>query len=359
MKVSKLKKRLDVRVIDLFCGIGGLTHGFVSEGFNVVAGIDIDDSCRYGFEKNNKSKFIHKDISEVTSEEIKVLFGKRTLKILIGCAPCQPFSALNLKRSIYKKSDRKWESLGKFIELINDIRPEVISMENVGDLANGKKYPIFKKFLKSLRDNDYKIFYRIVDASRYGVPQKRKRLVLLASRLGNISLIPETHNKDNLVTVRDVISRLRPIKDGQTDKADVLHRSSELSEMNKKRIIATPKDGGSANSWDDELVLECHKKKSGHTYRSSVYGRMKWDEPAPTMTTHCVSLGTGRYGHPSQNRAISLREAAIFQTFPDYYEFAEPQKISMTKTAKHVGNAVPVMLGQVIAQSIKEHLKTN
>ncbi len=358
MILSYPKSRSEVRVVDLFCGIGGLTHGFMLEGFNVVAGVDIDESCKYAFEKNNGSKFILKDISKVSPQELKSLYGRASLKILVGCAPCQPFSTLNLKRQIYRKSDKKWGSLNGFIKLINDIKPEIVSMENVRDLANGKKYPIFNKFLKTLQDNHYKVFYKIVDASRYGVPQKRKRLVLLASRLGDISLIPETHSENNLMTVRDAISHLRPIKDGQIDGIDPLHRSSKLSEMNKKRILATPKNGGSAKSWRDDLVLECHKRESGHTYKSSVYGRMKWDEPAPTMTTHCVSLGTGRYGHPSQNRAISLREAAIFQTFPNYYEFAEPHNISITKTAKHIGNAVPVVLGRVIAKSIKEHLKT-
>jgi DNA (cytosine-5)-methyltransferase 1 len=200
------------------------------------------------------------------------------------------------------------------------------------------------------------VSYRTVDVSRYGVPQKRKRLVLLASRLGEISLIPETHDKDNLVTVRDVIGKLRPIRDGQTDPNDPMHKASKLSDLNKRRIIATPKNGGNAKSWSKNLIPECYKKESGQTFMSSVYGRMRWDEPAPTMTTHCVSLGTGRYGHPTQNRAISLREAAIFQSFPNYYEFDEPDKISTTKIAKQIGNAVPVLLGRVIAKSIRQHI---
>jgi DNA (cytosine-5)-methyltransferase 1 len=230
-------------------------------------------------------------------------------------------------------------------------------MENVADLSNEDKYPVFTKFVRTLKSEGYEVSYRTVDVSRYGVPQKRKRLVLLASRLGPISLISETHDKENLVTVRDVIYNLPKLKDGQIHSNDTLHRASKLSVLNKKRIIATPRNGGSATSWAKSLRPDCYKRESGATFMSSVYGRMRWDDTAPTMTTHCVSLGTGRFGHPTQNRAISLREAARFQSFPDYYEFEEPNKISITRIAKQIGNAVPVTLGRVIGKSIKEHVE--
>lgn len=356
MKVSYPSNISEIKVVDLFCGIGGLTHGLMLEGFNVTAGVDNDVSCKYAFEKNNRSTFIHKDIADFSSEELKKLYKGSPIKILIGCAPCQPFSSLNKNKSAYKTRDERWEPLFKFIKLIKDVRPDVVSMENVADLSNTEKYPVFAKFIRTLKAEGYNVSYRTVDVSRYGVPQKRKRLVLLASRLGEISLIPETHDKDNLVTVRDVIGKLRPIRDGQTDPNDPMHKASKLSDLNKRRIIATPKNGGNAKSWSKNLIPECYKKESGQTFMSSVYGRMRWDEPAPTMTTHCVSLGTGRYGHPTQNRAISLREAAIFQSFPDYYEFDEPDKISTTKIAKQIGNAVPVLLGRVIAKSIRQHI---
>lgn len=139
-------------------------------------------------------------------------------------------------------------------------------------------------------------------------------------------------------------------------RSDAMHRASKLSRLNKRRIRATPKDGGSATSWTRGLLPKCYLKKKGQSYRSSVYGRMRWDEPAPTMTTHCHTLGTGRFGHPAQNRAISLREAARFQTFPDYYQFHEPGKLNVSTVAQHIGNAVPVRLGQVIAVSIKRHV---
>ncbi len=347
MHVHKTKSK--PKVIDLFCGIGGLTHGFVRTGFDVVAGIDNDKDCRYGYETNNNSKFISKDIADVSAKELTDLYGKKAgLRILVGCAPCQPFSKLNLN----DVTEKQLQPLEKFSQLIEELKPEVVSMENVRGLLNN---PIFESFLRALDNNGYKYSYGIVDFSDYGVPQSRKRLVLLASRFGEIKLIPPTH-VGKKVTVRDVIGMLEPIEAGQVSTKDSLHRSRNLSERNMKRMRATPKNGGDANSWSKDLILKCHKKKSGKTYLGKVYGRMRWDEPAPTMTTQCYGIGNGRYGHPEQNRAISMREAAIFQTFPNNYEFAEPQELNITKLARFIGNAVPVRAGEVIAESIRRHL---
>ena len=347
--------RKKIKVIDLFCGIGGLTHGLIKEGLDVVAGIDNDSSCKFGYEYNNKARFIDKDILKVTAEQINELFGskKDSIRVLAGCAPCQPFSKLNLK----EVTQKQLEPLGKFAQLISETQPDIVSMENVSGLADVKKYPVFANFLKTLDDNDYKYKYEVVDVSEFGVPQKRKRLVLLASKLGEISLIKRTH-KDKRVTVRDVIKHLEPLKDGEVSKKDPLHRSRKLAPVNLKRIKATPHDGGNSDSWSEDLMLECHKKESGKTYSSTVYGRMRWDEPAPTMTTQCVGLGNGRFGHPKQDRAISLREAAIFQTFPENYQFVPSNEpIVVARVAKFIGNAVPVRLGSVIGKSIKSHLK--
>jgi DNA (cytosine-5)-methyltransferase 1 len=349
-KISKIK------VIDLFCGIGGLTNGLIKEGLDVVAGIDNDKTCKFGYEYNNKTKFIDSDILKVTKEDINKLFGeeKGVIRVLAGCAPCQPYSKLNLNEI----TDKQLEPLEKFAQLIAETQPDIVSMENVANLAVKDKYPSFKFFLKTLEDNGYKYKYEIVNVSNYGVPQNRRRLVLLASKFGEIELIKETH-KNKKVTVRDVIRDLDPIKDGEVSKKDSLHRTRKLSPLNIKRIKATPHNGGDAHSWSKDLVLECHKKESGKTYMGSVYGRMRWDEPSPTMTTQCIGLGNGRYGHPKQDRAISLREAARFQTFPDSYIFVDPNKeeITLNKIAKFIGNAVPVRLGSVIGKSIKSHIK--
>lgn len=357
MDILVIPKKSGIKVVDLFCGIGGLTHGLVLEGFDVVAGIDNDETCRYAFEKNNGSKFICKNIVDFTTDDLKKIYGDAEIKILVGCAPCQPFSTLNRNKSVYKNADDNWKPLYRFMTLIKESSPHIVSMENVPDLSDEKKYPVFGEFIRTLASLGYSISYRKVDVSRYGVPQKRKRLVLLASLFGKIELVPETHNEKNLVTVKDAIKKLPPIDDGEIDQKDPFHRASKLSELNKKRIIATPKNGGSAKSWSRNLLPKCYKKESGKTFMCSVYGRMSWDKPSPTMTAHCISLGTGRYGHPHQNRAISLREAALFQSFPDYYEFDEKDKISITRSAKHIGNAVPVILGRVIARSMESHLR--
>ena len=344
-----------IKVIDLFCGIGGLTHGLVKEGLNVIAGIDNDSSCKYGFEYNNNSRFIHKDILQVTAEEINRLFGddESTIRVLIGCAPCQPFSSYNAK----KVTKKQLQPLEKFAQLIDQTKPDIVSMENVSGLANMEKYPIFKAFVEILEQNGYKYKYEIVDTSEYGVPQNRKRLVLLASLFGQIELIKRTH-KNKKRTVRDVIRKLEPIKDGEISSRDPYHRAPKLNPTNLQRVKSTPHDGGNSKSWDDRLVLMCHKKKSGKTYKGTVYGRMRWDEPAPTMTTHCVGIGNGRFGHPEQDRAISIREAALFQTFPKSYKFLNPDTSLITRhIARFIGNAVPVRLGVVIGKSIKTHIK--
>jgi DNA (cytosine-5)-methyltransferase 1 len=353
-------KKSNIKVIDLFCGIGGLSHGFVKEGFDVVAGIDFEPSCKFPFEENNNARFIPKDIRDVTSNEINTLFGKAKVRILVGCAPCQPFSTYAPKSPDHSEEDAKkskWGLLYEFARLITEIKPEIVSMENVPGLMRFDKADVFSGFLKVLGDNGYFIDYKVVDCPQYGIPQKRKRLVLLASRLGQINIIPETHTSpDRYVKVRDVIGHLEPINSGEISVNDPIHRAAKLSDMNLLRIRQS-KQGGTWRDWEDSLILDCHKKKTGKSY-ASVYGRMSWDEPAPTMTTFCTGIGNGRFGHPEQDRAISLREAALIQTFPATYKFAPDDKsISMTKLSTFIGNAVPVDLGRVIAKSIKFHLK--
>lgn len=352
---ARMPKEL-VKVVDLYCGIGGLSHGLVLEGLDVVAGVDNDKTCKYGFEKNNAGKFIGKDISRFSAKELRQLFRGASVRVLVGCAPCQPYSSLNRRKLTKKEARRHWYPMYRFMTLVKRVKPEIVSMENVPDLSDTRKYPVFGEFVRALEDLKYKVSFKRVDASKYGVPQKRQRLVLLASRLGPISLIAETHSREKVVTVKEAIGRLPRLRDGQVHRTDALHRSSKLSNTNKQRIAATPRNGGSATSWPDRLMPKCYRKRSGRSYMVTVYGRMRWDDPAPTMTTQFMTLGTGRFGHPTQNRAISLREAAIFQSFPPYYEFAPDNNITVKHAAKHIGNAVPVLLGRAIGKSIKDHI---
>ncbi len=338
-------------VVDLFCGIGGLTRGFRNQKFKVVAGIDIDESCKYAFEKNNNSRFYSNDLGAVHPSFIKDLFIANTTKILVGCAPCQAFSTYSQK---YKSND-KWKMLYAFSRIIREVKPEIISMENVPNLQNYKNGEIFKDFLQTLEDLGYHVSWKIVNCGDYGVPQNRKRLILFASQFGEIEFIKPTH-KNKRITVRQAIGHLESLEAGESSKNDILHRARSLSDLNKKRIRATPLNGG-WKDWPEELVLECHKKESGKSF-GSVYGRMSWDEVAPTMTTQCTGLGNGRFGHPEQNRAITFREAAIFQSFPEDYEFFEEENpFSGSNLELHIGNAVPVRLGEMVAKSIRKHLR--
>ena len=347
--VESFKKR--VGVVDLFCGIGGLTHGFVKEGYDVLAGFDIDDTCKYAYEENNNAKFIEKDVSVLTKQELQEIYQNKTTKILIGCAPCQPFSKYSNTR---KPEDEKWKLLYKFADVIEQLQPDIVSMENVPELFRRKKYPVYDEFVQKLKDNGYQIWADIVNCVDYGMPQNRKRLVLLASKLGKIELIKPTHTKDNYVTVGDVLHDLPPLANGKQDENDPIHLASKLSEKNYHRVSITPY-GGSWKDWPQALRNVCHLKESGKSY-SSVYGRMTWEHPSPTMTTQCIGFGNGRFGHPEQNRAISLREAAILQTFPRDYKFVKAgEKIIKKHIARQIGNAVPVDLGKVIAKSITQH----
>ncbi len=341
-------------VIDIFCGAGGLTHGFVRQGFNVVAGIDNDIDCKYPYERNNNTKFIHKSVCDIEPDEISALFLPNQPKILVGCAPCQPFSKYTYKREY---SD-KWDLVIKFAELIIEIQPDIFSMENVPALVSYKDGKVFDQFINMLQPHyPDKIWWEVVNAQNYGAPQNRRRLVVLGSKLGKVKMSDKTHESCEYVTVEESIGDLQPIKAGEVCESDPLHRSPSLSPINLERIRQS-KPGGTWRDWEEYLRAPCHRKATGKTY-SSVYGRMKAQKPSPTITTQAFSFGTGRFGHPSQDRALSLREMALLQTFPDDYEFLDFEKseCSFKRLGKLIGNAVPVLLAERIAESIQEHLE--
>jgi len=181
------------------------------------------------------------------------------------------------------------------------------------------KYNIFQEFITELKNLDYFVSHQVVNCPEYGVPQNRKRMVLLASKLGPISLLPPTHTKENYINISSILKGLPQIGAGEVCETDPLHIASKLSELNLKRIRKS-KPGGSWRDWEVELQLKCHQKKSGERY-GSVYGRMSWDAPAPTITTQFHTYGTGRFGHPEQDRALTIREGALIQTFPLSYKF--------------------------------------
>lgn len=339
--------------IDLFCGIGGLTKGLSLAGINVKVGIDVDDSCRFAYERNNNTRFVNKDITKLRAKDLEKFYPNNCIRILVGCAPCQPFSKYTKR---YRKNgviDEKWKLLYSFSRLIKDIKPEIISMENVPELANEK---VFLDFVGILNKLNYKVDWQIVYCPQYGVPQNRKRLVLLASSLGEIKLISPLFDEAHYPTVRQAIGNLPPVKSGAKNFDDPLHVASKLSPVNLQRIKQS-RPGGTWRDWEKKLQLKCHKKSSGSTY-PSVYGRMCWDEPSPTITTQFYGYGNGRFGHPEQDRALTLREGALLQSFPIGYIFVDKEHpLRKRELGIHIGNAVPVELGRVIGLSIKKHLK--
>ena len=359
---SKEKTSISISAVDLFCGVGGLTHGLQEAGIEVKAGIDVDSTCQYAYEKNNKARFIEKDISKVTGAELSDLYPPGDVKLLVGCAPCQPFSFLPKNRKSPVQTDKKsWPLLDDFARLIKAVEPELVVFENITPI---RKAGVFKEFIKELRSLNY--FFEedeiIVYCPDYGIPQKRRRIVLIASVWDKVALPPKTHSRsaedglDLYSTVEETIGALPEIGAGEECVKDRLHRSRKLRKKNMDRIRQS-NPGGTWEDWDEELRAPCHKKLSGKTYKS-VYGRMKKDEPSPTITTQFHNFGSGRFGHYKQDRALSFREAALLQTFPENYEFVDPDsRFIINQIGTHIGNAFPVKLATVIGKHIQKHVE--
>jgi len=348
LSLIQIMRKIKIEAIDLFCGIGGLTYGLKMAGIDVLAGLDNDNSCAFSYEKNNNSKFILADIANYNFKEMEDMYSKGSIRVLVGCAPCQPFSSHTYKAKNKQKDDR-WNLINYFIKAIRVLKPDIISMENVRGII---KTDVFNNFVNEIRNMNYKIDYKVVYAPDYGIPQSRNRLVFLASRLGEITVPNATHQKRDYVTVDMIIKHLPDIKSGEVDLKDEVHRVKNLSPLNIRRIRQS-KPKGTWRDWDPDLLPNCYRRTSGQTY-TSVYGRMSWNDVSPTITTQFYNYGSGRFGHPEQDRPLSIREGALLQTFPKAYEFRKGAP--MSTMARHIGNAVPPRLGYVIGETIMEHL---
>jgi len=355
--------------VDLFCGAGGLTYGLERAGIPVVAGIDADPDCAYPYEANTNGEFVEADIRDLTGEEIEDLYPDDCdFRTLAGCAPCQPFSDMSNGQT--DDDADEWDLLDEFRRLVEFVEPTLVVMENVPQIRD---HGVYGRFRSTLDGGDwptdegmgYNVWADVVDCTEYGVPQARERLILLASQLSTISLAPPTHDSDEgPVTVRRAFAELDlpEIEAGEWADADPLHRAAGLRGKNPERMRQA-KPGGTWRDWDPELRAKCHRQASGDSYTSS-YGRMEWDEPAPTITTQFYNYGSGRFGHPdwsedpdeSVDRAISLREGAVLQTFPPDYEFVEPSEdVHMNRLGRLIGNAIPVRLAKAVGGSIRRH----
>lgn len=333
-----------------------MTKGLLDAGIDVLCGIDFDPSCKKTYERNNHT-YLQKDICHFTPEELLSEFpqvANRDELLLVGCAPCQPFSILrrekidNQGNIIPHKSVALLTEFGRFVRALH---PAHVLVENVPGLK-GKGTEVLDAFKNMLIENGYSFDERIIYAKDYGVPQNRRRYILIASRLFKPNIPPTTYGKGGLPyrTVRQTLAKYPPLTAGKEDVSIPNHKCANLSPLLLERIRNTPHDGGSRTAWPENLVLKCHKKFGGHT---DVYGRMKWDEPSPTLTVKCFSISNGRFGHPEQDRAISLREAAALQTFPDSYVFEG----SMQEIGRQIGNAVPVLLAKIMGRYILENSK--
>lgn len=275
------------------------------------------------------------------------------MRLLCGCAPCQTFSTMNQKDREKRQRDHRWGLLLQFGRLVGEVKPEFVTMENVPGLM---KEDVFGEFLNTLADNGYSVSYEVVNCADYGMPQSRHRLVLVGSRLGEIKLLTPEEVGASPTTVREAIGSLNRLKHGATDPLDGLHTASALSEKNTMRIQAS-KPGGTWRDWDESLALPCHQKSTGDGY-GAVYGRMEWDKPSPTITTQFYNYGSGRFGHPEQDRALSLREGAILQGFPTDYEFEDPcEPLGKRALGRLIGNAVPVGLGELVGKTFAKHME--
>ena len=316
--------------------------------------VDWDRDAAATYKQNfPDAEVAERDIQDLETREVgEVLESADSIRLFAGCAPCQPFA--NHQHRPVDRDSRTFLLL-EFLRFITDLQPELVFIENVPGMQRmSTSQGPFARFQKEL-SKKYEVDYDIVSSADYGVPQMRRRLVLLASRLGKINIPPPTHGPDTLQpysTVRQWIGSMPRIEAGREHPTISHHKAGRLSDLNIERINATP-EGGDRRNWPPELLPDCHRGDfKGHT---DVYGRMSWDKLAPTLTTKCISYSNGRFGHPEQNRAISVREAACLQTFPESFRFTGPA----TSQARQIGNAVPVILAKRFGQHIVEHVNSH
>lgn len=354
-----------VAAVDLFCGAGGLTYGLERSGISVEVGIDNDRDGKYPYERNTCAEFLDFDarVLEDSPERASRHFPswEADVTVLGACAPCQPYSTMSHAAQGSLEDHNKWGLLNAVRAVVEDEEPDVVVTENVLQVRNDDVYLNFEERLEELGYAINPDENKHVYCPDYGIPQKRKRWLMIASKDGEIHLPQPTHPQEaDHPTVRDTISHLPSIKAGEAHPGKDLHRARELSEKNLERI-ENMEPGGDWRLWEerdqDHLLADCHKRDSGRSYKAP-YSRMRPDEPAPTITTQFYNYGSGRFGHydMDQNRALSLLEGALLQTFPEEYQFYEDwEDVGVKNMGQLIGNAVPPRLGEVVGHAICEH----
>jgi DNA (cytosine-5)-methyltransferase 1 len=318
------------KALDCFAGCGGMTEGFKRAGFEVVGAIEIDEDACKAYRKNHRNVHLWaRDVEKISCPEILRTLGLRKgeLDLLGGCPPCQGFSTLRTYNGGKRVIDARNDLIYQFKRLVVGLKPKHVMMENVPGLHKDRR---LAEFIRVLERNEYTVDVKVLDAVEFGVPQRRRRLVLLASRQKPVEFAAPSKQR---LTVKKAIGNLpRAGRSG-----DELHDLPEnRSTQTRERIAAIPKNGGSRTALPKHLCLRCHRKSNGFF---DVYGRMSWNDPAPTITTGCFNPSKGRFLHPTANRAITMREAALLQSFPRSYRF--PAELGKVKIATMIGNALP------------------
>ncbi len=338
-------------IIDLFSGCGGGSIGFRQAGLSPVAAIEIDPVAAAAYTVNIGVLPILKDIRTVTGTELlqrsRLKRGQCTL--LFGCPPCQSFTILR-KGSRSTARDRRRNTLYlDYLRLVGDVRPRHIAFENVPGMLSTRWRPHFDVLVEGLTSLGYRATWAVVDAADYGVPQRRKRILVVASRVTR-PVVPEQTHEDRRRrrhrTVREAIGRCLELGSGDYDPHDPYHAARNHSALALRRLRAVP-EGGGRDDLPRHLQLECHKDHTGH---HDIYGRMWWDKPAPTLTSGCTNVTRGRFAHPDQDRAITLREAMLLQSFPDWAEL----RGGYEEMALQIGNAIPPLLARRIGEAVME-----
>ena len=340
------EKRALIKAIDFCCGAGGLTRGLLDAGIAVVAGVDNDERLRDTYERNNEpSIFVGEDLEKTDIEKLRKRVGIEDTDTVLyaACTPCQPFSSLNRT----KADDARKSLLLEFAEIVEQSPPDFVIVENVPGLNNAIGSDIHRRFAETLESLDFHTDQDLLDAKHFGVPQTRKRFILIASRHG-VPRLPVPTTADNPPTVREYIENYPRLKDGEKSGEYPNHAARDLPDHHKRIVEAVPLDGGSRRDVEDKsILLKCHRERPDA--HKDVFGRIAWDAPGPTLTCRCTDVYCGRFIHPEQHRGLSLREAAALQTFKDDYEFCGK---SFFENARQIGNAVPVSLARELGQTV-------
>jgi len=353
--VNKSQSNNKLKAVDFFCGGGGMSYGMLKAGIDVLAGIDYEESCKETYEANiGKDKFIQADVFDLKEKDLQKRLGLGKNDddlILIGCSPCQFWSIINTDK---KKSEKSKNLLIEFERFVKYFHPGYVVVENVPGVLRKKKESGLEDFINWLEESNYKVHFEVHNTNDYGVPQNRKRFTLVANRLSDQKIFPQKDTGKKLC-VKDVLGEKNGFKRiiaGHIDNTDFLHSVPNLTEITLRRLKKISKDGGNRFDFanDPELQLDCFKGRDSSFI--DTFGRLWWNKPSPTITTKFTSVSNGRFVHPAEDRALSLREGATLQSFPIEYKFYGKSNASI---ARLIGNAVPPEYAKRIGLSIKEN----